>query len=60
MLGIVNEKLSVLKNALMSDKEHFNISGFINKQNTWYGTPVNRRERQEEPLHSPKVTVCLQ
>jgi len=25
-----------------------------------YGTPVNCRDRQDEPLHSPKVTVCLQ
>jgi len=33
MLGIVNENHSVFNNALINDKEDFNMSGFINALN---------------------------
>ena len=41
----------------MSDEDHFHHSGFVNKQNMRYWSPVNPKELHEMTLPSPKVTV---
>ena len=41
----------------MTDEAYFHLSGFVNKQNMRYWSPVYTTELHEMPLHSPKVTV---
>ena len=41
----------------MSDKAHFHLTGYMNKQNYRYWADSNRKEVHERPLHSSKVTV---
>ena len=42
---------------ITSDKAHFHLSGFVNKQNFRYWSESNPRELHERPLHSERVTV---
>ena len=42
---------------LCSDKAHFHLSGFVNKQNFRYWAEANPRQHHERPLHSQCVTV---
>ena len=57
MSGLLRENPHILNNFLMTDEAHFHLSGFVNKQNMRYWSPVNPKELHEMPLHSPKVTV---
>jgi hypothetical protein len=41
----------------MSDKAHFHMSGYVNKQNCRYWAPNKPHELNQRPLHSAKVTV---
>ena len=42
---------------LCSDKAHFHLSGFVNKQNYRYWAKANPWQHHERPLHSQWVTV---
>jgi hypothetical protein len=42
---------------LCSDKSHFHLLGYVNKQNFQYWAADNPRQLQEQPLHSEHVTV---
>ena len=42
---------------LSSDKVHFHLLGFVNKQNFRYWAEANPRQHHEKPLHSQRVTV---
>jgi hypothetical protein len=53
----LNTNPDILNNMLMTDEARFHLSGFVNKQNMRYWSPVNPKELHEMPLHSPKVTV---
>ncbi|CAH1114272.1 unnamed protein product [Psylliodes chrysocephalus] len=44
-------------NILFSDEAHFHLNGAVNKQNCRYWGDNNPREKHQQPLHSPKVTV---
>jgi hypothetical protein len=57
MGGLLRENRDILNNLLMTDEAHFHLSGFVNKQNMRYRSPVNPKELQEMQLLSPKVTV---
>jgi hypothetical protein len=41
----------------MSDKAHFHLSRFVNKQNFHYSSATNHTELHERSLHSSKVPV---
>jgi len=57
MLDLISEDEDLVKNIWMSDKTHFHVSGFVNKQNFRYWSQANPRAFHEKPLHSQKVTV---
>jgi len=57
MSRLLWENPDILNNLLMTDEAHFHLSGFVNKQNMRYWSPVNPNELQEMPLHSPKLTI---
>jgi len=57
MSCLLRENPDILNNLLMTKKAHFHLSGFVNKQNMRYRSPVNPKELHEMPMHSPKVTV---
>lgn len=40
-----------------SDEAHFHLDGYVNRQNMRYWAETNPREKHQEHLHSPKVTV---
>ena len=42
---------------LTSDEAHFNLSGYVNKQNFRYWSTTNPMQLHEKPLHSERVTV---
>jgi len=44
MSGLLRENPDILNNLLMTDEAHFHLSGFVNKQNTRYWSPVNPKE----------------
>jgi hypothetical protein len=56
-LQLINQNQDVVNNLLMSDEVHFNLSGFVNKQNFRYWSASNPKEIYEGPLHSFKVKV---
>jgi len=41
----------------MTDKAHFHLSGYVNKQNYHYWAPENPQELHQRPLHSEHLTV---
>ncbi|PSN48548.1 hypothetical protein C0J52_05915, partial [Blattella germanica] len=55
-IGILNANPDILNRLIMSDKAHFHLSGYTNKQNYcyWSDEPFHIMEK---PIHSPKVTV---
>ena len=55
---IKNEELS-LNNILFTDEAHFYLHGDVNNQNMRYWSDENPRVIEEQPLHSPKVTVWM-
>jgi hypothetical protein len=55
--GLINQNQEHVNNLLMSNKAHFYLSGFVNKQNFPYWSATNPIELHERPLHSSKVTV---
>jgi hypothetical protein len=56
--GLLRENPDILNNLLMTDEARFHLSGFVNKQNMRYWSPVNPKGLHEMPLYSHKVTVC--
>jgi len=46
-----------LSSLMMTDEAHFNLCGFVNKQNYRFWSSENPQEIQQRPLHSQKVTV---
>lgn len=44
-------------NIQFSDEAHFHLNGSVNKQNCRYWSDNNPREKHQQPLHSPKVSV---
>ena len=46
-----------MNNILYSDKAHFHLIGFVNKQNCRYWASENPKLKHQRPLHSLKVTV---
>jgi hypothetical protein len=57
MSCLLRENPDILNNLLMTENAHFHLSGFVNKQNMRYRSPVNPKELHEMPMHSPNVTV---
>jgi hypothetical protein len=57
MSSLLWENPDILNNLLITYEAHFLLSGYINKQNMQYWSPVNPKELHEMPLHSPKVRV---
>jgi hypothetical protein len=47
----------ILHHLILSDKAHFHLNVYTNKQNFRYWTEENPRLLHETPLHSEKVTV---
>jgi hypothetical protein len=44
----------------MSDEAHFQVPGYVNKQNCRAWAPNNPHELHQSPLQSAKVTVCCE
>lgn len=42
---------------MTSNKTHFHLDGYVNKQNCRYWANDNPRELHQQPLHSEKITV---
>ena len=57
MICLLRENPDIPNNLPMTDEAHFHLSGSVNKQNMRYWSPVNPKELDEMPLHSPEVTV---
>ena len=57
-LQLSNRNQELVNSLLMSDKAHFLLSGFVNKQNFRYWFATNPIELQERPVHSSKVSMA--
>ena len=57
MLDLIGEDEDLVNNIWMSDEAHFQISGFVNKQNLRFWSQANPRALHEKLLHSQQVTV---
>ncbi|XP_076045826.1 uncharacterized protein LOC143028071 [Oratosquilla oratoria] len=53
----INEDNEFLDKLWMSDEDHFNFRGYVNKQNYRYWADSNPKEVHERHLHVRKVTV---
>ena len=53
----INEDTEFLDKLWMSDKAHFHLTGYMNKQNYRYWADSIPKEVHERPLHSSKVKV---
>lgn len=51
------ERFNGFNNIIFSDEAHFHLDGYVNKQNCRYWSANNPREKHQQQLHSPKVTV---
>jgi len=47
----------VINTFLVTDEAHFHLSGYVNKQNSYYWAPENPQELHQRPLHSERLTV---
>jgi len=56
LLEMLNDD-GVINTGLMTDKAHFHLSGYVNKQNYRYWAPENPQEPHQHPLHSERLTV---
>jgi len=56
LLEMLNDD-GVINTVLMTDEEHFRLSGYVNKQNYRYWAPENPQEFHQRPLHSERLTV---
>lgn len=59
MLQKIESQEIPLGSILITDEAHFYLHGDVNKQNVRYWSDENPRLINEEPLHSPKVTVWM-
>lgn len=50
------ERFRTLNTVFRSDEAHFHLNGYGNKQNCRLWSVVNPRQKDQRPLHSPKVT----
>ena len=57
-LDLVQNNSDIVNILLMSDKGHFHVSDYVNKQNCHCWAPNNPNELHWHPLHSAKVIVC--
>jgi hypothetical protein len=58
-LALVNENPNIVKNLIMSDESHFELSGHVNKQNMRYWSEMNPQQLHEKPLRSARVTGAV-
>jgi hypothetical protein len=54
---MIIENPGLVSNLLMSDEAHFDLSGFVNKQNFRYWSSKNPQRFHERPFQSAKVTI---
>jgi len=47
----------VIISLIMTDEAHFQLSGYVNKQNYHYWAPENPQQLHQPPLHSERLTV---
>ncbi len=57
MLQKINSNEIPLDAIMITDEAHFYLNGDVNKQNLRYWSDKNPRIINEQPLHSPKITV---
>ena len=57
-LSKMEDDASFLSRILWTDEAHFHLNGAINSWNYRIWSQTNPHELQEQPLWSPKVTVC--
>jgi hypothetical protein len=57
LLNMINDNPDLVNNLLMSDEAHFQLSGFVSKQNFHYLSSKNPQRFHEKLLHSVKVTI---
>ena len=57
LLEMINSEPDFLNNFIMSDKAHFHLSGYVNRQNFRYWASTNPNQIHERSLHSAKVAV---
>jgi hypothetical protein len=57
MLDILNDDPTVLQRLILSDKAHFHLLGYMNKQNFRYWDDHHPEQMVAIPLHTAKVTV---
>jgi transposase len=56
-LAAIRDNPHFLKLLIFSDEAHFHVHGVVNKQDFRYWSETNPIWFQEQPLHSPRVTV---
>jgi len=56
-LHLIPQNQEIVNKLMMTNKAHFHLSGFVNKQNFCYWSSTNTTELHDKPLHSSKVTV---
>ena len=56
-LALMEMNPDFIFNLLFSDEAHFHLHGTVNRHNYRYWSQSNPGWYQEEPLHSPRVTV---
>jgi hypothetical protein len=54
---MINDNPDLVNNLLMSDEVHFQLLGFVSKQNFHYLSSENPQRFHEKLLHSVKVTI---
>ena len=57
VLQFNNNNPQFFKNLLMSDEAHFDISGYVKKQNSRFWGSENPRGMHEQPFHPLRATV---
>lgn len=57
LLQRFQEDPSFIDHVFFSDEAHFNLSGYVNKQNCRFWATENPQNIHEDPLHSAKLTV---
>jgi hypothetical protein len=56
-LALIERNPNFINHLLFSDEAHFHVNGLVNKQDFRYWSQDNPGWFQEQPLHSPRLTV---
>ena len=57
IINMCRDDNNFLEHLIASDEAHFNLSGYVNKQNIRFWARENPQKLHEKPLHSERVTV---